>query len=82
MIVELSISENYVPNWGLQEGYREFLQNAIDASLDGKEFIQWYDSKKGIIRITTKEVGISQSTLLLGESSKQGDNTKIGELAI
>lgn len=79
MLVELSISENYVSSWGLQEGYREFLQNVIDASTDGKEYIQWYDSNKKIIRITTKDVGISQSTLLLGESSKQGDSSKIGE---
>ena len=34
---EITISPNYVSNWGVKEAIREILQNAIDAETNGYE---------------------------------------------
>lgn len=73
---ELSLSRNYVSNWGIEEAIRELLQNAKDSSGEEQIFI---DKNLGSITITNKGVSIPSSTLLLGNTSKKDDLDKIGQ---
>lgn len=73
---ELSLSRNYVSNWGIDEAIRELLQNAKDSS--GQEKID-IDKNNGTIYIENKNTSIPSSTLLLGNTSKKDDLDKIGQ---
>ena len=73
---ELSLSRNYVSNWGVEEAIRELLQNAKDSN--GEEKID-IDKSSGTITITNKNTSIPSSTLLLGNTSKKDDLDKIGQ---
>lgn len=73
---ELSLSRNYVSNWGVEEAIRELLQNAKDSN--GEENIG-IDKASGCITITNKNTSIPSSTLLLGNTSKKDDLDKIGQ---
>lgn len=73
---ELSLSRNYVSDWGIEEAIRELLQNAKDSS--GEEHID-INKSNGTITITNKNTSISSSTLLLGNTSKKDDLDKIGQ---
>lgn len=73
---ELSLSRNYVSNWGIEEAIRELLQNAKDSN--GEDVID-IDRDRGIVTITNKNTSIPSSTLLLGNTSKKDDLDKIGQ---
>jgi hypothetical protein len=79
---ELSLSENYIQSWGIVEAIREIFQNALDQQTvgDGKNnmFIN-YDATFKKLEIGNKISVLEASSLLLGESSKRGDDTTIGQ---
>jgi len=67
---ELSLSINYVKDWGLQEAVRELIQNALDSNSPFEyEFI---DDK---LMLFSKYSQLSPSSLLLGCSSKDDKDT-------
>jgi hypothetical protein len=72
--VNLTISENYVSNWGFWEAMREILQNAIDS--EGMT-VQKKESSGSIV--INNDGALSLSTLMLGESSKRDDCESIGK---
>lgn len=72
----LSLSTNYVHSWGLWEAVRELIQNALDS--DGGHSIN-YDRDSEELSITSYGQKLEPRNLLLGGSSKTGDNKKIGE---
>lgn len=73
-LIPLSLSESYVSAWGTWEAIREILQNAID---EPEHTIQFMESEGKII-VTNSGV-IPTASLLLGNSSKQGDSETIGQ---
>lgn len=73
---ELSLSRNYVSNWGTEEAIRELLQNAKDSN--GKCIVN-IDKSNGTMFIKNKNTSIPSSTLLLGNTSKKDDLEKIGQ---
>lgn len=77
---ELSISADYVPEWGVTEAVREFFQNAIDEHKrdSGNSMFFDYDSKGQIIRIGNRHSDLDIKTLLFGESTKRGKEEMIG----
>lgn len=78
---ELSISPDYVPNWGLVEATRELFQNALDqetSSPSNKMDYNW-SIEDGTFWISSKESVLEKSSLLLGCSSKADDPTTIGK---
>lgn len=77
---ELSISANYVPEWGVTEAIREFFQNSIDEETrdsSNKMFFD-YDAEKQVIRIGNKHSDLDIKTLLFGVTSKKDDREMIG----
>lgn len=77
---ELSISADYVPEWGVTEAIREFFQNSIDEETrdsSNKMFFE-YDSESQIIRIGNKHSDLDIKTLLFGVTTKNKDDTMIG----
>lgn len=79
MIYELSLSPNYVSNWGFKEAIRELLQNAIDAEKDGHEMKVDYNCNE--LTISSKGASLDASQLILGNSGKNSSELigKYGE---
>lgn len=77
---ELSISENYVPSWGVTEAVREFFQNALDeATRDAdNEMFCSYDPENQILRIGNKHGKLDPKTLLFGYTEKNDNAEMIG----
>lgn len=69
----LTISKEYVTNWGLWEAIRELLQNAID----GGEYS--VDYEEGILGITSKGAFLGSETLILGVTDKPAYSKPIGQ---
>ncbi|MCM1412338.1 MAG: hypothetical protein NC305_17610 [Lachnospiraceae bacterium] len=77
---ELSISADYVPEWGITEAVREFFQNSIDEETrdsSNKMFFD-YDADAQIIRIGNKHSDLDIKTLLFGVTTKNTDDQMIG----
>ena len=87
-IFKLPISPNYVKHWGLWEAVRELYQNALDAKdqLGCKASIHYEppavrEDGQGVIVIDSSDGSLTPRSLVLGNSTKDGTNTrgKFGE---
>lgn len=74
----LTVDSQYV-DWGISQGIRELLQNAIDSDNKGHSMKVYYDNNLQTLLISNKNITIPKSSLLIGYSTKKGDNTQIGE---
>jgi hypothetical protein len=72
--IELPLSRNYVRDWGLKEAVRELIQNALD-SHSPMQYAFHGDS----LIITNRDVVLDPKTLILGNTSKADDDSKIGK---
>lgn len=85
---QLTISSAYVPDWGVYEGVRELIQNALDAQQDG--YPMDISHSGGTLRITNQGVRLLRSVWLMGQTSKTGgdyrghfgEGLKLGVLAL
>jgi len=78
---ELTISKNYVPDWGVKEAVRELFQNALDQETvtpDNAMFFA-YDEDTGVLEIGNKHSVLEPASLLLGQTSKLNDALTIGQ---
>ena len=73
-----TISENYVADWGLFEGIRELVQNGLDARDKGFRFDIIYRREQEELLIYNDGTSITRANLLLGNTSKRGDETQRG----
>lgn len=83
---ELSIKASYLPGWGCFEGVRELIQNARDsevqynAPMTVKYSVRQRNGKKtGAIIIANDGVVLPKEALLIGHTTKGGDNRLIGK---
>ena len=76
---ELTISPNYVSNWGVREAIRELLQNAVDANICGYSKIIEYDSNIQTLKIKNEGAKLPASSLILGCSSKGNNDNLTGQ---
>lgn len=87
-IYELPLTRDYVRHWGLMEAIRELFQNAIDGgewnwNLES-EFSSEREKASGeppsvfTLTISSPNVRLPASSLVLGETSKHNDERKIG----
>lgn len=77
MNYEITISPNYVSNWGIKEAIREILQNAIDGETNGHQKIIDYDGKT--LTVTSLGIDLQAKDLILGCSSKSDQDDMIGK---
>src|SRR5213075_1351725 len=70
----LSMARDYVRHWGLKEGIREILQNAIDSKDSPFEF----EFGEDWLSIISSNACLDPSTLVLGSTSKADDTESIG----
>lgn len=73
---ELTIDPRYVPNWGVWEGVREMMQNALDGDSRGFPMKTFY--KGGYLVIQNKDLRLDRQVLLLGNTTKYGDTSQRG----
>lgn len=69
------MTRDYVAGWGVQEGIREFLQNALDSE---SPFDWEYYPQTKQLHIISALTELPVKTLLLGCTSKRDDNATIG----
>ena len=74
---EITISPNYVSNWGINEAIREILQNAIDADKNGYKKSIYYSGDT--LYINNEGISLSAKDLILGCSSKSEQDGMIGK---
>jgi hypothetical protein len=72
-IYELAITPEYVSSWDFKDAVREILQNAID---NGSEMTVRHANN--VLYISNAEGSLTIDSLLLGTTSKQNDESKIG----
>ena len=78
-IIELSLSRNYVCNWGLWEAVREILQNGQDSEKDGHPLHIDYREADECLVISNDDVTLDISSLVLGNGTKQDNEEAIGK---
>lgn len=88
---ELSLSTDYVPSWGVYEGVREIIQNALDSQEDGfpMRIIPPTDTNP-TLTILNDGACLDRSVWLMGVTSKgsgdrrgcHGEGLKVGALAL
>lgn len=78
---ELSLTTNYVSDWGFLDAVRELIQNGVDQETKHpeKRFSLKYDSESRILRFINTNTKLNINTLLLGRTSKSGDDETIGQ---
>lgn len=74
---EITISPNYVSNWGINEAIREILQNAIDADKNGYKKSIYYSGDT--LYINNEGISLTAKDLILGCSSKSDQDGMIGK---
>jgi hypothetical protein len=88
---QLTISADYVPTWGLNEGLREAIQNGLDGGQAGHAFeVAPPTSANPVLRLTNKGITLQRSIWLMGTTSKSsgdyrgcyGEGLKLGALAL
>jgi hypothetical protein len=76
---ELTISLDYVPDWGVVEAVRELFQNAIDNEAVNPANKMMFKKVGDTLTVANRQSRLSLDTLLLGCSSKVGDERTIGQ---
>lgn len=76
--ITLTISSKYLPTWGLFEGVRELIQNARDAEVEHNASMTVTQVNE-VLRIENEGSTLPLKALLLGETSKDGNNEMIGK---
>jgi hypothetical protein len=69
---QLTISAGYVEDWGLHEGVREIIQNALDGQQDGCPMT--IDHSGDTLTVSNQGARLDRSVWLLGNSSKNADS--------
>jgi hypothetical protein len=79
MTIFTTISKNYVSDWGVQEGVREIMQNAMDSDQKGNRMGVSYNREARQLLIYNQNTNLSRETLLLGSTTKVNDPNQIGQ---
>lgn len=85
---QLTISPRYCSNWGVWEGCREVIQNALDSADDGNEMSVTHHGET--LRVSNQGVRLDPKVWLMGTSGKStggyrghfGEGLKLGCLAL
>jgi hypothetical protein len=77
----LTMSPDYVGDWGFWQACREILQNSIDQCRESfqSDMVFDYDVDRKQLRIGATKCRITPKTLLLGNTTKRGNRDRLGE---
>jgi len=80
MKIPLTITNDYLPSWGVYEGIRELVQNGLDACTEHGATLEIRHRKSQPGTLVIENVGctLPHEALLLGHSSKRGKSEMIG----
>jgi len=73
---QLTISPEYVSDWGIYEGVREIIQNALDARDNGYELSISHTGRH--LRISNRGARLQRNVWLMGQTTKAGDDSQRG----
>lgn len=78
---ELTLTPNYVSDWTFNDAIRELIQNGTDQEVLDKEnnFSIEYDRKRQVLQLKNSKSVLKINTLLLGRSSKTGNDDTVGQ---
>lgn len=78
---ELTLTPDYVSDWTFEDAARELIQNGTDQEVLDKEnhFCIEYDEKRRVLQFKNSKSALKVNTLLLGRSSKAGNEDTIGQ---
>lgn len=77
-VFQLTLSPEYVKDWSVVDGIREFIQNSIDQEVLDKKNVSSIKASLGCMIIENNESILKHSTLLLGGGDKSDNNNLIG----
>lgn len=79
--IELTIAPNYVPSWTVVDAIRELFQNALDQEKQHpSNKASWnYNPVADTLTISNATSKLTASSLLLGQTTKDGDRNTIGQ---
>lgn len=78
---ELTLTPNYVSDWTFNDAIRELIQNGTDQEVLDKEnhFSIEYDKERQVLQLKNSKSVLKINTLLLGRSSKAGNDDTVGQ---
>lgn len=76
---ELSLASDYVPDWTIVDAIRELFQNALDQEAQMPDNTASWSYKDGTFKISNKTSTLETRSLLLGTTTKEGDDRTIGQ---
>jgi len=79
MTIFTTISKDYVADWGIKEGVREIMQNAMDSHEKGNKMGVSYNRRGRQLLIYNVGAKLNRDVLLLGSTSKANDANQIGK---
>lgn len=77
--LELTIASDYVPSWTIVDAIRELFQNALDQEAQTPDNTASWSYKDGTVKISNKTSTLETKSLLLGTTTKEGDDRTIGQ---
>lgn len=77
--IELSLASDYVPSWTIVDAIRELFQNALDQEAQMPDNTASWSYKDGTLKISNKASTLETKSLLLGTTTKEGDDRTIGQ---
>jgi len=77
-VYELPIAKTYVRHWGMVEGVREIIQNALDSDSPFEYEIRKEEDSSLTLVIRSRNAHLDASTLLLGQTTKADATDMIG----
>lgn len=78
---ELTLTPNYVSGWTFNDAIRELIQNGTDQEVLDNEnhFSIEYDKERQVLQLKNSKSALKINTLLLGRSSKAGNDDTVGQ---
>ena len=76
---ELSLASDYVPDWTIVDAIRELFQNALDQEAQMPDNTASWSYDNGTFKISNKTSTLETKSLLLGTTTKEGDDRTIGQ---
>lgn len=80
-VYELTLTQNYVCDWSINDAFRELIQNGTDQEIidESNKFELIYDNQKQELTFRNAKSKLQINSLLLGRSSKSTNDDTVGK---